>query len=49
MDSKATLLVTTQRAKHTATETRIALAEGAHQSADASGGVWGVLETVFGV
>ena len=32
----------TQRAKHSATETRFALAEGAHQSADASGGVWGV-------
>jgi hypothetical protein len=28
----------TQRAKHSATETRFALAEGAHQSADASEG-----------
>jgi hypothetical protein len=42
MDSNATLLVIIQRAKHTATEMRSALAEGAHHSADASGGGWGV-------
>jgi hypothetical protein len=37
-----TFKLLTQRAKHSATETRFALAEGAHQSADASGGGLGV-------
>ena len=45
----AALLVITQRAKHTAVETRFVLAEGAHQSADASGGGLGGLVTMSGV